>query len=82
MLDEEKLESNTVADFEPPKSRFSPRSFLGQLSDEVDTSVGALALLACSFATGLTDGTLYNGKRALVQVMFCGCSLANTCCLV
>ncbi len=63
MVEEEKLESNAVAGFEPPKTRLSVRSFWGQLSEEVDTTVGSLPLLACCFATGLTDGTLYNGEH-------------------
>ncbi|KAI1763092.1 hypothetical protein GGR53DRAFT_531958 [Hypoxylon sp. FL1150] len=68
MSDEEKLESTAVTGFEPLKNRFSPRNALGQLSDEVDTSMGALPLLACSFATGLTDGTLYNAYSTFVSM--------------
>ncbi|KAI4861627.1 hypothetical protein F4820DRAFT_433142 [Hypoxylon rubiginosum] len=68
MVDEEKLESNAVAGFEPPKTRLSVRSFWGQLSEEVDTTVGSLPLLACCFATGLTDGTLYNAYGTFVSM--------------
>jgi hypothetical protein len=36
---------------------------LKRLSKEVDGNAGYLPLLVCCFVTGLTDGTLYNGKQ-------------------
>lgn len=36
---------------------------LSRFSDDLDPRFVYLPLLVCCFATGLTDGTLYNGMR-------------------
>ena len=66
MFDEEKQKPQTpdLAPEKPERDDTQHRTFVERLSDEVATSLGSLPLLACCFATGLTDGTLYNGKNA------------------
>ncbi|KAI1378511.1 hypothetical protein F4677DRAFT_413613 [Hypoxylon crocopeplum] len=68
MPDEEKLEADPVFGPERPKRRPSGHRILGRLSDEVDSSLGSIPLLACCFATGLTDGTLYNAYGTFVSM--------------
>ncbi|KAI2636605.1 hypothetical protein GGS26DRAFT_549745 [Hypomontagnella submonticulosa] len=68
MRDEEKLEPGTVISPEPPLEQPSRPNFFGQLSEEMDTSLGSLPLLACCFVTGLTDGTLYNAYGTFVSM--------------
>ena len=67
MFDEEKQKPQTpdLTPEKPGKDVTQPRKLVERLSDEVATSLGSLPLLACCFATGLTDGTLYNGENAL-----------------
>ena len=67
MFDEEKQKPETPPDLTTEKSgNDAPQmqKFVKRLSEEVATSLGSLPLLACCFATGLTDGTLYNGDTA------------------
>ncbi|KAH9886823.1 hypothetical protein F4778DRAFT_757828 [Xylariomycetidae sp. FL2044] len=73
MADEEKAQSpadscpgNSASDPDvplPPRLPFSE-----YMSTEVKSSSGSLPLLACCFATGLTDGTLYNAYGTFVSM--------------
>ncbi|KAI1085894.1 hypothetical protein F5B20DRAFT_575392 [Whalleya microplaca] len=49
-----------------PKYPFQCHTLLQWLSEEVEPM--AMPLLACCFATGLTDGTLYNGNTVFVAL--------------
>ncbi len=63
MPDREKQVSGTLeSTVENLGGDLSTRTYAKWLSEEVASSVGSIPLLACCFATGLTDGTLYNGK--------------------
>lgn len=65
MLDQEKQGRQAPGPvIESPRESLKTSSpfFLKRLSQEVASGLGAIPLLACCFATGLTDGTLYNGE--------------------
>ncbi|KAL7626036.1 hypothetical protein AAE478_002806 [Parahypoxylon ruwenzoriense] len=68
MPDSEKLEPLPLFDREPAETAHLSRSFWGRLSDEIDANLGSFPLLACCFATGLTDGTLYNAYGTFVSM--------------
>ncbi|KAI1409565.1 hypothetical protein F5Y13DRAFT_170152 [Hypoxylon sp. FL1857] len=68
MPDEEKFELGTTFDPEPPRAVASSRGFLRHLSQEINPGLGSIPLLACCFATGLTDGTLYNAYGTFVSM--------------
>lgn len=66
MLDEEKAaappttgnnSSDQLEVAKPPK-----RTIFSRFNEELDPKFVYLPLLVCCFATGLTDGTLYNGS--------------------
>lgn len=66
ILDEEKRVTQTADLREENTGKdFDTGTFLQRLSKEVAPSLGSIPLLACCFATGLTDGTLYNGEYDL-----------------
>ncbi|KAK7746523.1 hypothetical protein SLS62_009386 [Diatrype stigma] len=69
ILDEEKRVTQS-ADLqeETTGKHFGTGTFLQRLSKEVAPSLGSIPLLACCFATGLTDGTLYNGEDGLEEL--------------
>lgn len=62
MLDEEKGSQPTSGNESDQLSEPEPkRGFLSRFSDDLDPRFVWAPLLVCCFATGLTDGTLYNG---------------------
>ncbi|KAI1102677.1 hypothetical protein F4804DRAFT_343080 [Jackrogersella minutella] len=65
MPDEEKFEPNVVLGSEPRERQHSNIGFVKRLTEEITSGSGSLPLLACCFATGLTDGTLYNANMIL-----------------
>ncbi|KAI2613129.1 uncharacterized protein GGS25DRAFT_478628 [Hypoxylon fragiforme] len=68
MPDEEKLDPSPMIDLVSPEEQPFSRRLYRQLSEEVDTNIGSLPLIACCFATGLTDGTLYNAYGTFVSM--------------
>ncbi|KAI1134932.1 hypothetical protein F5Y05DRAFT_416830 [Hypoxylon sp. FL0543] len=68
MPDEEKLELDTTFNPEAPQLGPSAPGILRRLSQEVNPGFGSIPLLACCFATGLTDGTLYNAYGTFVSM--------------
>ncbi|KAI1634401.1 hypothetical protein F4809DRAFT_618855 [Biscogniauxia mediterranea] len=68
MPDIEKLEPQSGLHPEEYQARNLKDRFLEHLSEEIDPTFGALPLLACCFATGLTDGTLYNAYGTFVSM--------------
>ncbi|KAI0834425.1 hypothetical protein F5Y06DRAFT_153972 [Hypoxylon sp. FL0890] len=68
MPDEEKLDLSTTFNPENSQAGTSNRGILRHLSHEVNSGLGSLPLLACCFATGLTDGTLYNAYGTFVSM--------------
>ncbi|KAI0475296.1 hypothetical protein GGR56DRAFT_645437 [Xylariaceae sp. FL0804] len=72
MSDEEKqavfpgpAASPKSTEMEPPASK---RGFVQRLSDTIDPGMAVIPLMACCFATGLTDGTLYNAYGTFVSM--------------
>ncbi|KAI1799950.1 hypothetical protein F4811DRAFT_557329 [Daldinia bambusicola] len=68
MSDEEKFESTPNISPEPQKQRSFLGGFSRQLTEEISASLGSIPLIACCFATGLTDGTLYNAYGTFVSM--------------
>ncbi|KAK6949721.1 hypothetical protein Daesc_008042 [Daldinia eschscholtzii] len=68
MSDEEKCESAPNLSPEPLERRNFLQGFSQQLAEEIGASLGSIPLIACCFATGLTDGTLYNGNTVFVAL--------------
>ncbi|KAI1502110.1 hypothetical protein F5X99DRAFT_379957 [Biscogniauxia marginata] len=68
MPDEEKSEPQSVRMTDGYRTRTFKHRYQKRLSEEVDPTFGALPLLACCFATGLTDGTLYNAYGTFVSM--------------
>lgn len=64
MPEEKKLEPGPVLVVNSSERRPTGFSFTSQLTDEINSSLASIPLLACCFATGLTDGTLYNGQNS------------------
>ncbi|KAI2615291.1 hypothetical protein GGR54DRAFT_306664 [Hypoxylon sp. NC1633] len=52
----------------PPERTSLRQRSLQYLSGEIISALGSIPLLACCFATGLTDGTLYNGNTVFVAL--------------
>ncbi|KAI1393239.1 uncharacterized protein F4822DRAFT_384030 [Hypoxylon trugodes] len=67
-MPEEKLEPSQGYSSGPIEPRSYGRHLLERFSEKVDSTVGAVPLLACCFATGLTDGTLYNAYGTFVSM--------------
>lgn len=68
MLDEEKAvplktgnDSSGNSSSEQLNEKNHTSSFLSKFSDDLDPRLVYIPLLVCCLATGLTDGTLYNG---------------------
>ncbi|KAI1369627.1 DUF1275 domain protein [Xylaria arbuscula] len=69
MLDEEKGSQPTSGNDSDRVSEPEPkRSFLSRFSDDLDPRFVWAPLLVCCFATGLTDGTLYNAYGTFVSM--------------
>ncbi|OTB11955.1 hypothetical protein K445DRAFT_15332 [Daldinia sp. EC12] len=68
MSDEEKCESAPNLSPEPLERRNFLQGFSQQLAEEIGASLGSIPLIACCFATGLTDGTLYNAYGTFVSM--------------
>ncbi|KAF2971076.1 hypothetical protein GQX73_g2495 [Xylaria multiplex] len=75
MLDEEKAAPRETGNDSSGNSsseqlsEAKPRpSFLSKFSDDLDPRIVYLPLLVCCFATGLTDGTLYNAYGTFVSM--------------
>ncbi|TGJ80994.1 hypothetical protein E0Z10_g7770 [Xylaria hypoxylon] len=75
MLDEEKAappptgnDSSGNSSSEHLQEKRARSSFLGKFSDDLDPRFVYLPLLVCCFATGLTDGTLYNAYGTFVSM--------------
>ncbi|KAF2446532.1 hypothetical protein P171DRAFT_357602 [Karstenula rhodostoma CBS 690.94] len=67
-LAEEKLEHQPVSDLEEPIGPSLRERFATHFSEKVETKDGYLPLLLCCFATGLTDGTVYNAYGTFVSM--------------
>ncbi|KAI0895275.1 hypothetical protein F4806DRAFT_95111 [Annulohypoxylon nitens] len=68
MPEEKKLEPGPVLVVNSSERRSTGFSFTSQLTDEINSSLASIPLLACCFATGLTDGTLYNAYGTFVSM--------------
>lgn len=60
---EDKLESQPNLSSEHSKGFSLKERVFQHLSTKVETTEGYIPLLVCCFATGLTDGTVYNGMK-------------------
>jgi hypothetical protein len=61
MSEEEKMESQPSSGSDRSTAPSLKERISNHLSNKVETAAGYAPLLVCCFATGLTDGTVYNG---------------------
>ncbi|KAF9733575.1 hypothetical protein PMIN06_002814 [Paraphaeosphaeria minitans] len=64
----EKLELQPISDPERPIGHSLRERFAAHLSETMETKAGYVPVLACCFATGLTDGTVYNAYGTFVSM--------------
>jgi hypothetical protein len=61
IINQESLESQPASSSKQSELPTVREQLITHFSSKVETSAGYVPVLVCCFATGLTDGTVYNG---------------------
>lgn len=64
----EKLETQSTPDSEKHVGLSLRKRYEAHFLRSVETKAGYIPVLACCFTTGLTDGTVYNGKGQNIEI--------------